>query len=350
MIARFVEVFYNGDGALLAALADGGPGAPDVAPISVSDLPANNGPPGSTGPNSARLAGRYSLHLTFQWGIAYTPYNFTSTAGITKWLVRQLYIRQALQLLVDQPELIETAADGYGIPVYGPVPVLPPSSFAAKQESSNPYPPDPAKAKQLLQAHGWTISPDAADVCIRPGTAADDCGRGIPKGAPLRFTLLYAEDEVWKVQLAVAEAAAWAGVGIEVTPQGESLPAVLGTLAPCAGARDCSWTMANFGGWYFVPDYMPTGDYLFAAGAADNYGNYDDAEANRLISASERSNNLGALYRYETYLAKQLPVLWQPDHYVVTFEVAKHLGGVGEISPLTTITPEYWYWTTAGGA
>ena len=57
---------------------------------------------------------------------------------------------------------------------------------------------------------------------------------------------------------------------------------------------------------------------------------------------------MGVLYRYEAYVARQLPVLWQPSIGGGAFEVSKGLAGAGKLSPLTTITPEYWYWTTAG--
>jgi peptide/nickel transport system substrate-binding protein len=347
IIARFVEEFYIDDAAVLAALAGGGPTAPDVAPILTTDLPTNNGRPGSTGPNLAQLSGRYYLHTGFSSGITDFVENFNSTGdgGVAKWLFRQLYIRQALQVLVDQRELIKTAAGGYGVPVYGPVPLLPASPFVSKQERHNQYGYDVARAKQLLLGHGWTINSDTADVCVRPGTASDECGKGIPRGTPLRFTLQYPNYQIWGLQLAVSEGSAWAEVGIEVNPIGEPF----GTATKCkaADASACAWEIAVIPGWIFAPDYMPTGEYLFSAGAQVNLGSYDDAETNRLVRASEQSDNLSALYRYENYLAEQLPVIWQPNNDVNTFEVSKGLGGVGQLS-LTTLTPEYWYWTTAG--
>ncbi len=348
IISRFVEVPYTSDAAMLAALARGGSGAPDVAGVSTQDLPMNNGPPGVAGANLAQLAGRYNLDLSDGWGIFYDPMNFNSTGdhGTTGALFRQPYIRQALQLLVNQPELIRTAARGYGVPDYGPVPAFPKNPFLTEQETANPYPFDPAKAVLLLRDHGWKIYPEGADRCTRPGTAPSDCGKGIKRGTRLRFTVLYANDLVWHIQLALAESSAWAKAGIQAAPEGELLGSV-----ECAVGLVCkpvgSWEMASWGGWAFYPDYLPTGENIFAGGSATNVGGYENTNANRLITETLVSKRLGYLFDYENYLATQVPVIWQPDNSLTVFEVSKNLGGVSPINALITLTPEYWYWKTS---
>ena len=246
----------------------------------------NNGPPGSVGANLPQLAARFNLDLRDGWGIYYNPMNFNSTGdhGATAALFRQPYIRQALQLLVNQSELIRTAARGYGVPAYGSVPLFPKTPFLSKGETVNPYPYDSSKAVRILRDHGWKIHPAGADVCVRPGTASGDCGKDIRTGTRLKFTVLYADDLVWHVQATLAESSAWASAGIQVTPQGESFGSVI-----CATSPQCtpvsSWGMASWGGWVFSPDdYLPTGEVLFAAGSASNVGSYENTNADRLIS------------------------------------------------------------------
>jgi peptide/nickel transport system substrate-binding protein len=99
------------------------------------------------------------------------------------------------------------------------------------------------------------------------------------------------------------------------------------------------------GGWLFAPTYLPTGEEIFLGGAGSNPGSYNDPTANRLISHSLTSSALGYLFDYENYLAKQLPVIWQPTPVEGLFEVSKDLEGVA-LNSFGSITPEYWHWKT----
>lgn len=356
-ISRFVERWYPSavggnnytDAATLAALDRSGPGALDVAEILPQDLPVYTGPAGGTGPNLPQLAGRFTLDIDYGWGINYALENFDSTGdgGVAGALFRQLYIRQALQLLVNQSQFIKTAGLGHGVPVYGPAPILPKSRFLSQQEEADPYSYNPARAVLLVRAHGWTIHPGGIDVCVKPGTAPDECGNGIPEDAKLSFSVLYPNNAgASTVQLVVAEGSAWAKAGIQVALQGETGSVVYSTVStPCKGG--CLWGLGFLGGWGYSPDYLPTGEALFSAGGSFNLGSYNDPTANRLITESLTSNGSGQFFAYENYLADQIPVLWQPNvNLVLPFEISKDLGGVSPINTLQTLTPESWYWKT----
>jgi peptide/nickel transport system substrate-binding protein len=352
ILSMFVERFYPSDAAILAALERGGQGAPDVAGISPDDLPVNNGPPGSTGANRPQLASRFNLDLSYNFAITYAPENRNSTSGdgAPEVLFSQLYIRQALQLLVNQPELIKTAARGYGVPVYGPIPLFPKTPFLSKYETANPYPYDPSKAVRILRDHGWKIHPEGADVCLRPGTAPGDCGKGIRRDTKLSLSFLYPNNNgAWFIQLVVAESSAWAKAGIQVALQGEQYSSALAAATgPCdpKSVGSCDWEIATAAGWAYAPDYLPTGEYLFSGGASINAGSYNDPTANRLIAKTLTSSDLGDMFDYENYLAQQLPVVWQRDNDVNTFEVSKGLGGASSFNGYGALTPEYWYWKT----
>ena len=120
----------------------------------------------------------------YGWAINYFPYNFNSTAdgGNAGKIFSQLYFRQAVQYLVDQPAYIKSFAHGYGVGTYGPVPSEPQNAYATSYEKTNPYPYNPTKAKNLLSSHGWSVVPNGTDTCQKPGTAANQCGAGIPQG------------------------------------------------------------------------------------------------------------------------------------------------------------------------
>src|SRR6202020_270533 len=100
--------------------------------------------------------------------------------------------RQALEDLIDGPQLVSELSDGDAEPGNGPIPVGGFSSLLSPLEkSAGPYPHDPSKAIALLKAHGWTVTPNAVTTCADPGTGATECGAGIAKGAALSLQLLY---------------------------------------------------------------------------------------------------------------------------------------------------------------
>jgi peptide/nickel transport system substrate-binding protein len=75
----------------------------------------------------------------------------------------------------------------------------------------------------------------------------------------------------------------------------------------------CYWDMANYGGLTFSPDYLPTGEIYFLTGTASNPGGYSNAENDAMIEKTLTNPNLSYMYSWEDYLAKQLPMEWQPN-------------------------------------
>ena len=171
--------------------------------------------------------------------------------------------------------------------------------------------------------------------------AGDNRGRlreGHQNGTLLRFSFLYPNNTgAFSIQLAAAEASAWATAGIQAELQGEQVSSELAAATePCdpKSVGSCDWEIATGAGWAYAPDYLPTGDYLFSNGASLNAGSYDDPTANRLIAKTLTSSDLSDMFDYENYLAQKLPVLWQPNNDVNTFEVSKDLGRGVELQRL----------------
>ena len=285
------------------------------------------------GKNNPRLSPYYNLKMAPTWAIAYGLYNFTSTGdhGQAGKILRQLYIRQAMQRLVDQPLYVKKLMKGYGSPTYGPVPVLPKNPFVTKYETKNPYPYNPAKARQLLKSHGWSVVPGGTDVC----QVAAKCG--VPKGTKLDLTMSWAVGQTFFQQQVTAEKDEWATAGIHVT----LIPGSFTTVAGDAVPSNHKWEIANYGLWIFAPDYYPTGELLFQTGAGSNAGSYSDPVADKLIKLTNTSSNNKYFAQYENYLAKQLPYLWQPNTIGVD-EVSKQLTGFVPNS-LDAILPETWH-------
>ena len=85
--------------------------------------------------------------------INYFPYNFNSTGddGNAGKIFNQLYFRQAVQYLVDQPLYNQKIYKGYGVGTYGPVPVTPANSFVSSEVKNNPYPYNPTQGRDAAE-------------------------------------------------------------------------------------------------------------------------------------------------------------------------------------------------------
>jgi peptide/nickel transport system substrate-binding protein len=346
--SKFVEVPYTSDTSEFNALAAGGSSAPQVGYVPAQDLTTPTSSYTKVGPNNSLLSAHYNLVPLYAWGISFDRANFNSTGdgGLASKFIHQLYIRQALQMGVNQPQLISKVDKGYAVPTYGPVPLYPASSFVSPGEKTNQYPVDVSKGAALLKSHGWNVAVGGTDTCTKPGTAADECGAGIPQGAKLAFTELFASGDQAVETTVQAEVSNWGQMGIHVTTKGEAFETVLGTMVPCKSGPVCSWEIVDWGGgWTYSPDYEATGDEIFSTGAGFNKMSYSDPTADALIKKTETSSNPAYFYQYENYLAKQLPVIWEPFAASELVEIGKNVGGVVPLNPVLSLTPEYWYLT-----
>ena len=273
------------------------------------------------------------------WGINYFPMNMNNpTVGP---IFRQLYFRQAFQEMVNQPVDVKKALYGYGYPTYGPVPIEPKSNLSTPQEASNPYPYSPKKSAALLKSHGWNVKPGGVTTCTKPGTAATDCGVGITKGEKLVFNLQYNNGFTYVTQFMQQLKSNLAKDGIQITLTTAPFNTILANATPCKGAT-CTWQMENWGqGWSYGPDYYPTGESIFETASNINEGNYSNPINDANINATHTVTGTSVLYKYENYLALQLPVVWQPDPDFQISEISNKLTGVTQ-SPLLNFTPEFW--------
>jgi peptide/nickel transport system substrate-binding protein len=312
--------------------------------IDVGYLPFQDAPPkpvgAAVGANPLAAKG-YSMSPLYGWAINYYVMNFQTTTGNGP-VLRELYFRQAMAYLMNQAAVIRGPLRGYGVPTVGPVPSTPATPFLSPQgRKGDPFPYNPGKAKALLTSHGWNVVPDGVTTC----TAPSRCGPGIRRGQGLQFSFPYASGTTWTALEMDQLRSNAARVGIELNLRPEAFKLV-GELAAgnCVVAKtSCNWDMANWGGgWGFSPDYLPTGETLFACGGIANSGGFCDQANDALIGKTLTSNNLQDLYNWQDYLATRLPLMWQPN-YVALTEIADSLRGVTPQSPINTINPEDWY-------
>ncbi len=342
-LKTFTELPYTSDNAEFNALVAGNL---SVGYLPFQDITTAAPSPSETGPNNSRVSANYNLAPLYTWSITYYPMNFNSTAnnGTAGKVFDQLYYRQAVQYLIDQPLYIKKLYKNYANPTYGPVPVVPANPFASTYEKSNPYPYNPSKAKSLLSSHGWSIVPNGTDTCQRPGTASNECGAGIPKGTPLSFQLPYATGVQATTEMMTAEQSAWESVGIHMTLTPQTFNTVIGNAVACTPGPSCTWQYEQWGGgWLFAPDAYPSGETLFYKGSVANYGSYYSSQNQSLINDTLTKDV--SLTNWEDYLAKQLPDVFEPNPATIVSEYNKKISGFTPQNVYESLTPENWRWS-----
>jgi peptide/nickel transport system substrate-binding protein len=277
------------------------------------------------------------------WNMNFMAVNFNNpTVGP---IFKQLYIRQALQHVMNQPLLVKDAYHGYAWPDYGPVPPVPTNPYVSSYAKQNPYGFSTSQAASLLASHGWS-KVGGVQTCQRPGSGSSQCGAGIAHGTPLRLNLLFAsENPPLKVAMQEYQSAA-AQAGITINLSQAPILTVFGDISPCSGAK-CTWQIANYGiGWTYFPDYYPTGEENFLTGAATNFGGYSDPKADKLIRATLQASPAtaqSALDQYQNYLATNLPWIWQPNYHYQISLIESGLQGVTPQSPTLIVDPTTYH-------
>jgi peptide/nickel transport system substrate-binding protein len=340
-LANFTYYAYTDDTTEYTALKTG---QLDYGYIPPQDLPPVPGGK-QVLPTTNPLGSAYNLSAAYSFGIQYFLINFNNpTIGPA---FKQLYVRQAIQELIDQQGMIKSVDRGYGYPTSGGVPTQPTSQWVPSVQNSNggqgPYAFSVANATQLLTSHGWK-NVGGVMTCQSPGTGNTQCGAGVNAGSKLSMTMDYATGvQAFQEEVAIIKSdMAQAGIQMTLVPQ--SFDTIIGESAPCKPGPKCNWDILNFGGWNFNgPGFEPTGEPLFATGAFSNSGSYSSPTMDSLINQTHTSDSLTTFQNYASYVANQLPFIWMPNAYTVAANSSK-LANV-TYNPLFTFLPEYWNFT-----
>jgi peptide/nickel transport system substrate-binding protein len=340
-LANFTYYAYTDDTTEYTALKTG---QLDYGYIPPQDLPPVTGGKQIL-PTTNPLGSAYNLSAAYSFGIQYFLINFNNpTIGPA---FKQLYVRQAIQELIDQQGMIKSVDRGYGYPTSGGVPTQPTSQWVPSVQNSNggqgPYAFSVANATQLLTSHGWK-NVGGVMTCQSPGTGNTQCGAGVNAGSKLSMTMDYATGvQAFQEEVAIIKSdMAQAGIQMTLVPQ--SFDTIIGESSPCKPGPKCNWDILNFGGWNFNgPGFEPTGEPLFATGAFSNSGSYSSPTMDSLINQTHTSDSLTTFQNYASYVANQLPFIWMPNAYSVAATSSK-LANVA-YNPLFTFLPEYWNFT-----
>jgi len=307
---------------------------------STNQLSVGYIPPSDLSQQTRVTQNGYGLHTQYGFGFDFFVINMQNKS--VGPILRQLYIRQALQHLVDQPTWIKTFMGGIGVPVYGPVPLKPTNTYLGTHKLANPYPFSLSAATALLRAHGWTVHAGGKTTCATPAK----CGAGIKRGMSLTFSLLYnSGDSALSEQMSsLASNANRVGITINLSsgPFSQVTGAVVPICVPGNASTHCAWQMLDWGGWYYTA--YPSGEQLFATGANGNYGGWNSKTTNRLINRVETAPGLqsaAALYAYDKNIADNLPAMIFMPFASTRVAAATDLHGYSP-SPFGLLDPENW--------
>ncbi len=267
------------------------------------------------------------------WSINYAVINF-SAADPNAGVIRQLYVRQALQDALDQNGVVASTLAGLAYPTTSPLPVSAAAAFPGVTRAPVPY--DPAAARALLSAHGWSTV-GGVMTCERPGTSPHECGPGITAGTALSLTMLASDSSPVLARELAAESTQWSAVGIRVTDVFRGYATVVSGCQGGTGYDLCEWGS----GWTYQPQLFPSGDQILAAGGPANLGGYDNTHLDALVHASMYTPT--SLGPYATFAASQVPVLYQPVLANVLLTRSTVTSSIGLApNPYDSLTPEYY--------
>lgn len=347
-ISKFVELPFTSEAAIYNTVRSGGP-----SQVTIGGIPSQYAPQlnalGSMG---------YDINRAAYYGFNYWVVNFNTNATTSpggepvRYIFRQLYFRQAIQHLVDQQGWIAAYLNHTASPTCGPIPLSPPSPLVntgALTQAPCKY--SVSTASSLLSSHGWKVAPGGTTTCQNPSL----CGPGIKKGEGISFNMDYLSGVVSTADEMNQLAANAKRIGVSINLTTHPFASVISAAVPCTPSQStCKWAMNNWGaGWIYGPDYLPTGEVLYAPGAASNAGSYVDPTGKmvQLIDATVTgplSQENQALVNYANYVAEQDPgVIFNPTGVgtygsVAADVVSKKLGGYAA-SALGFLTPEDWY-------
>jgi peptide/nickel transport system substrate-binding protein len=333
VVSNFVGVPYTSDAAQFNAIKAGS--------IDVDVVPPEDAPELS----SLKALG-YAYFGLPDFGNYFATYNFQDKTGDFNNIVSQLYFRQAMQHLEDQPGQIKAYLNGAGSPTYTVISLYPKSPFLPASAANNPYPFNVAQAVDVLKANGWNVVPNGTSTCAKPGTATGDCGAGIPAGTKLAFNLIYNTTAPY-TQMDEDLASNAKAAGIQISLQGSNFDYIISNYNDVASPANASkWAMMDFGGESMST--YPTSFGLFNTGGSGQLGNYSNPTADSLINQSISGTNPNAVSAELSFFETNLPVLWQPSRdHIYAWKTSISASSPEAFENLTQYdtTPEMWYIT-----
>jgi peptide/nickel transport system substrate-binding protein len=303
-IAKFEEIPYTSSTAEFNALLSGG--------VSLGYVPLNDVTETSRVQGVGYRTVRSALEAANMLSLNYH-------SPVVGPLVKQLYIREALNDVMDQPAQIKAILHGNaGYPDYGPIPPEPPNPYMAPLQKKSPF--DIAAARKLLTSHGWKIPANGAATCTKPGTGSSECGAGIPKGKKLTFALVYDSGSGYLTATMANYKSDASQVGIVINLNQQPFNSIVGDICGTPTCDSPGWQIANWGAG-FAENYnspYPEGAPIF-----ENHVGLDYPVTKTFASLMDAtkvatgSKTVKAMKAYDTWVIQHQLEVWQIETYTV---------------------------------
>lgn len=270
----------------------------------------------------------FTVTPQYDWGISYLSFNFNNKNSLP--LLGQLYLRKALQRLINQDNLIKNSWSNNARAGCDPLPVAP---NAAPKPCAAPTSYDLQAVKQELTSHGWQQRGNES-ICIDPAK----CGEGITAGTKLQLIVITTTGNAAIPELnQLRDEFKQAGVTLTIN----QVPDAVAVMSDCLKTgRQCEWDLgltAAPSSWVF-PTY-PSGEHIFSSTGVANFGGFSNAQADELIEETYQSTTPDSLVAYSNFINERQPVLWLPQpaaRYVV------HPKNMTGVDPALPIIPQNW--------
>lgn len=266
------------------------------------------------------------LFPTYSFSMPVTRLNFKNK--VMGPVFKQLAVRQAMQMGVDQLSIIKDLYDGLGVPGTGPIPAYP-NAFLPPTLKKPIYSFNPTAGIKLLEKNGWH---EVNGVMQNA------------QGKSLSFEVQYPSGNTTTAAMVQLLQQDWAMEGIKVT----LLPLPFATLLHYHH-QPSKWEVQAGISWSYGGTY-PTGGGIYGTNGGYNFFGYSNPVMDRLILATHKPHATAqaaqqALDAYANFAAHQLPNLYMPLPASLT-EIGKNVHGVEKSSNSFTnsISPQYW-WT-----
>ena len=283
------------------------------------------------------------------FGWAGVIWNFKNTTGHFDKIISQLYVRQVMAMLVNEPAIIAGIYHGAAGLAYGPIPSVPKTPYAPANAVNPPYPYNPTKAVSILKAHGWHVVPGGTTTCADAGSGANQCGAGIPTGTPLSMTW-YTETAAsgpyipLTDEAVTSEAKQAAGINVQLNQKTFNyIASNLNVADPSVAKYNNTWGVENFGG--YTDNGYPTQNAIFNTGGSYNSGGYEDPKMDAVIERSVYGTDPNAVTQEASYEAVALPALFLPN-YDIIYAISNRVGGDPKSYLALTqfgFWPQFWW-------
>lgn len=259
---------------------------------------------------------------SFDWlwfGYTYITINYRNpTIGFMK----DVKVRQAMQLLINQPLMNKALYYGHAYSAYSPVPYVPGTYLSPRaKETWNAAHFDPAKANAMLDADGWKMVNGVRE----------------KNGQKLAFTIGVSSENNIGVRQAEIIQQDFGKAGVQVSLNVAPFSVILAEL----GSKSSSSWQAISIGWIYYPNFYPLGDSLLGTDGGANFGAFSDPKLDATISEAQTVPGYKGIYDYQDYAARVVPVLYLDEAATIVKYQPNVQGVTTFLNPIWGFAPEY---------